>query len=1056
MSVISQSIKNLLNGVSQRPPEQRESSQAVEQINGLSHPSRGVMKRPGTTHVAQLDDDPTGWDRAFLHVIDRDTNERYYLVITEGNVQVFDAFTGAPVPIEMPLGLPDYFNIPAETVTADFTKTDINYGAGGFAGFNYGEVPMVEQYSHLGTFAGQEPYRFGVGDWQFIKVSGHEALIRQDTVFAGGATDGLGTSPSTHAYFADYPIPSPQQFVEARVGGPSGWPLSAWLFLRGSDLTHTSTHYVLATDVFSNAGVPSVRFEFGYSAQSNAHTDLSGATEVIMTLAEVDALRERNALGSWWTLKFQAITLNTGSVLLRGYLNGNKILEYVHPTSDVVAPPLTNAGYAGFFLSGAGYNDTIHPENPTTGLPAAGARLDDFSIGAFVTQDEASPLGLGTGFKACTIGDVTIIANTLQKVQKKTDALADPVNEALIYVRQADFSTTYEIMITPNLLTIPATVTFTTPDGNTAAERALITSDYIAEQLRLLLVANATLTGWDFAFTRIGSTIYMKRDDNSDFIVRATDGMTDSGILAIKGKVQRFEDLPLRAIDGVIVEVTGDPGSEFDNYYVVYDDDFAAGNAGVWRECPKPGEEYKLDPATMPWAIVRKPAGGFALLQLDWRDREVGSLVTNPFPSFVGNRISEVFFHEGRLGFCSGENIILSGAADLFNFFRKSAKALYDSDFIDIKGAFQKATTWHTALHFDNKLLVWSDNAQVSIEGEPLSPKTVGLRQRTAYENNRGSPPRTVGERAFFPQIINGRTRVSEYFVPQFTGQLTALDTTRDIPKYIDGVPVWMAGSSTPGLVVVSASGDRSVLYVHSFLWAADTKVQSSWSKWTLPAGSTVSALDVVNGKLALIVVRADGAYLETLDLGAFDGVGDDPILLDRLVDGLDCSPGFAAGETTWTLPFEQTGVQVRRRDTGALIATTQPDAVTVTTTGAAGDLTALDVVIGVPFQFRYEPTRIYPRKQREGREVADTNGRLRLSYLTVFSEGGADFTVSITPQGRSAYTYTNAAGLTQFRVPVQTRNDEASIVITHDDPTPCCLTALEWEGKFSARSRGI
>jgi len=88
MPLISQSIPNLINGVSQQPPSLRLKTQAEDQVNGLSSVVEGLKKRPCTEHVAKLN--ITGIDDAFIHTIRRDENEFYTVVIINGVLRVFD------------------------------------------------------------------------------------------------------------------------------------------------------------------------------------------------------------------------------------------------------------------------------------------------------------------------------------------------------------------------------------------------------------------------------------------------------------------------------------------------------------------------------------------------------------------------------------------------------------------------------------------------------------------------------------------------------------------------------------------------------------------------------------------------------------------------------------------------------------------------------------------------------------------------------------------------------------------------------------------------------
>ncbi|MEL6980035.1 MAG: hypothetical protein AAGM38_15320, partial [Pseudomonadota bacterium] len=88
MTLVSASIPNLVNGVSQQAYTQRLASQAAEQVNFLSSITEGLTRRPPTKHKAKLADAP--WGDAALHIIDRDQTERYVVAISGGDLVVRD------------------------------------------------------------------------------------------------------------------------------------------------------------------------------------------------------------------------------------------------------------------------------------------------------------------------------------------------------------------------------------------------------------------------------------------------------------------------------------------------------------------------------------------------------------------------------------------------------------------------------------------------------------------------------------------------------------------------------------------------------------------------------------------------------------------------------------------------------------------------------------------------------------------------------------------------------------------------------------------------------
>jgi hypothetical protein len=96
MTLISSSIPNFVNGVSQQPYPLRLTSQGEVQENGLSTVSSGLTKRPPTEHVAKITDYPL--DDCFIHTIDRDGSEQYQVLVANGTLRVF-GIGGVEVPV---------------------------------------------------------------------------------------------------------------------------------------------------------------------------------------------------------------------------------------------------------------------------------------------------------------------------------------------------------------------------------------------------------------------------------------------------------------------------------------------------------------------------------------------------------------------------------------------------------------------------------------------------------------------------------------------------------------------------------------------------------------------------------------------------------------------------------------------------------------------------------------------------------------------------------------------------------------------------------------------
>lgn len=86
----SQTIKNLVAGISQQPPMLRLPEQLAEQVNALSTEADGLTKRPPTCLVRNLVIPLTETSEPYVHFAVRDQYERYMMIFHEGEVSVFD------------------------------------------------------------------------------------------------------------------------------------------------------------------------------------------------------------------------------------------------------------------------------------------------------------------------------------------------------------------------------------------------------------------------------------------------------------------------------------------------------------------------------------------------------------------------------------------------------------------------------------------------------------------------------------------------------------------------------------------------------------------------------------------------------------------------------------------------------------------------------------------------------------------------------------------------------------------------------------------------------
>jgi hypothetical protein len=102
--LVNHPIPSFIGGVSQQPAFQRHASQVDEMVNMVPSLASGTRKRTGSQFAAKLG--TTDWTNAFVHGINRGTgtSERYFVVIDQGQIHVFDWF-GTPKTVNAPDGL---------------------------------------------------------------------------------------------------------------------------------------------------------------------------------------------------------------------------------------------------------------------------------------------------------------------------------------------------------------------------------------------------------------------------------------------------------------------------------------------------------------------------------------------------------------------------------------------------------------------------------------------------------------------------------------------------------------------------------------------------------------------------------------------------------------------------------------------------------------------------------------------------------------------------------------------------------------------------------------
>jgi len=274
---------------------------------------------------------------------------------------------------------------------------------------------------------------------------------------------------------------------------------------------------------------------------------------------------------------------------------------------------------------------------------------------------------------------------------------------------------------------------------------------------------------------------------------------------------------------------------------------------------------------------------------IGWNARQAGDDNTNPFPSFVGNKIRDIFFFKNRLGILTDSNIIFSEADEYYNFFRTTTQQLLDSAPIDVGLSHTKVAILEHAVPFQEKLMLFSQSSQFVLRGaDVLSPKTVAISPATEYDLSDGIQPVALGNYIYFPFKRNDFEGVYEYFVDNNTETFNAEEITQQVPKYITANVQKIVGSQAENTIVLSTTADAKTLFVYKYFWSNKEKIQSAWMKFTF--GRDIRGFDFIDSNLHLITADSDGLHLEklTLEDGLTDEGLDYTLYLDSKVDGAD------------------------------------------------------------------------------------------------------------------------------------------------------------------------
>ncbi len=450
--------------------------------------------------------------------------------------------------------------------------------------------------------------------------------------------------------------------------------------------------------------------------------------------------------------------------------------------------------------------------------------------------------GTKDNYKIITVQDTSIIINSKDNVSADTavaDSGYDPERSVSIVIGSVLNGATYSIDITVG--------------GSTQNAHATATSSSDANSiLNELKTEIEAMTGGHAGITVTKFANELELQHTADMDVHAEGGITNLDLVAVQDKVTNISDLPVQSRQGRIIKVvlTGANDSDYWVKFVAHD---GVGGEGVWEETINPTVSLGLDNSTMPHELVNTAVNTFIFRQIDYVDRKVGDDETNSQPSFVGKKITGGFFHNNRLGFISGDNVIMSRSADFYNFFFATAQTVIDSDPIDISCSSIRPTSLNSVLPTAQGVVLFSENQQFILFSDTgvLTPNLATIRTLSNYEMDGTIQPVDVGTNINFVTKTPGYSRVFSMITRGQQENPQVLDTSRVVKEWISPDVDLLISSPQNSLIALSGQ-DLKEVFLYRYYNDGEKNIMQAWVSWLMP------------GTVQFLVTDSDDMYAVT------------------------------------------------------------------------------------------------------------------------------------------------------------------------------------------------
>ena len=1103
---ITDHVPNLVGGITQQPPETRIKTAVEEMINASPSAIQGLSKRRGAQFVSSLTSSALG-TTSFHHTIDRDEFEKYIVIVnSDGSVEVYDTQTGTSQPITVDFRSAPYLastdpSVSIRAVTAgDYTfianrtKTvALDAGTDSTATASTHELGY-KRFDHTSPTVpnGYADAVYKVG----LKIKYDRTLV--DSNIQTFEIDPIAELEASMPSMDHYGYNKREEgipFTIIATGQTGEWkypesgatwqaPASPFQVYARSYEGDGSTNYFLPVGK-NNTEDSAFGLVSGVTSASQVDADFTNRFKLYNNTSSNRALitDSRNLSSVYGT----PVNPSTASVT-----------AYNFGTLQSLAVTLAKKGSNGSWQTGApvSYNDILAArlQGFSKSLTDDDGASFTFSISA-ATVDNEGKLSITTQINGADAA--TYISSATETIGNQTfpaliygvnESRGDPDREQSVFFSGIGTDSADRTVTLGHIRTLN--------DGSKQIFYRKVSSTSTLVNLTTA-ITNATISGPDAdgnAFT-VSFSETTQDAANDGITIRASapffisdvkEYLSTSATTLIEGAknyasrtVTDFDDLPDRGSANEVVRVTGQSGTQEDDYYVEWD-------GSQWVESIGFGEVENLDNETMPQALIRNADGTWTLRPYDWRGREVGDQYSNETPTFVNQQINDLFVFQGRLGFCAGESIVLSETDYFEQFYRSTCVQLEDDNRIDVQLNFGRVEKPHAALAVQDNLILFSDKGQFRMYSGSgvLTPKTATVIQIGDYATSTKVRPHAIGKSAFFTSELGGFTIAREFFLGAATDdRLLSSDLTIQCSQYVKGNARYIQASRDHKTIFVLSRDEPSSIYVYKFEYDGEQKIQSAWCKWTLGVG-TIESIGLFQNYLYIVSSLGAERELSKIDIrDQQDAPGTELMRLDMQVVPVLANTTYYAQGLSGTSETPDTQVDIPYDGTDLVECWDLSDGHTIpidsfTSYGnlvLKGDyrdkVDAGNIVVGIPYTMDVKLSTFYRRAPRKpSGEIVVTDGRLSINYINIAFTDTVAFTVDVSSRGRTTKTY-NAGPKVGYvdveygevpktsghlRVPVMTRNDNAEIRIKNDSPFASTILHIDWFGQHNPRARRV